>query len=60
MLKTTMSLQVLAANEMLAAGVLAADEISDVRRGDGSNDRSKRMEPKTGKISKVQKSSKSW
>ena len=56
MLKTTISSQVLAANEMLGARVLAADEVGG---GDRSNDRSKRGEPKTGKTSKVQKSSKS-
>ena len=59
MLKTTMSSQVLAANEVLGARVLAADEVGSVGGGgDGSSDGSKRVEPKTGR-SKSQKSSKS-
>ena len=59
MLKTTMSSRVLAANEVLGARVLAADEVSSVGGGgDGSSDGSKRVEPKTGR-SKSQKSSKS-
>ena len=59
MLKTTMSLQVLAANEMLGARVLATDESSNVGGGDGSNDGLKRVEPKTGKLVKSLKLSKS-
>ena len=54
-----MSSQVLAANEVLGARVLAADEVGSVGGGgDGSSDGSKRVEPKTGR-SKSQKSSKS-
>ena len=49
----------LAANEMLGARVLAANKVGDVRGADGSNDGSKRVEPKTRKTSKVQESSKS-
>ena len=59
MLKTTISSQVLAANEVLGARVLAANEIGDVGGGDGSNDRSKHVEPKTGKTFKSRKLSKS-
>ena len=59
MLKTTMSSQVLAANEVLGARVLAADEVGSVGGGgDRSSDGSKRVEPKTGR-SESQKSSKS-
>ena len=59
MLKTTMSSQVLAANEVLGARVLAADEVGSVGGGgDGSSDGSKRVEPKTGR-SESQKLSKS-
>ena len=50
MLKTTMSSQVLAANEVLGARVLAADEIGSAGSGnDGSSDGSKCVEPKTGR-----------
>ena len=59
MLKRTILSKVLAANEVLSARVLAANEVGDVRGGDGLNDGSKRVEPKTGKTSKVQKFSKS-
>ena len=38
MLKTIMSSQVLAANEVLSARLLAADEVGDVGDGDESND----------------------
>ena len=55
MLKTTMSSQVLAVNEVLGARMLAADEVGSV--GGGGNG-SKRVEPKTGS-SESQKSSKS-
>ena len=60
MLKTTMSSQVLAANEVLGARVLAADEVGSVGGGGGdeSSDGSKRVEPKTGR-SESQKSAKS-
>ena len=53
-----MSLQVLAANKVLSAKVLAADEDSNDGGSDGSSDGSKRVEPKTGK-SKSQKVAKS-
>ena len=61
MLKTTTSSQVLAANEVLGARVLAADEVGSVGGGGGdeSSDGSKRVEPKTGKSAKSRKSSKS-
>ena len=66
MLKKTMSSQVLAANEVLGARMLAADEVSSVGGGGGdeSSDGSKCVEPKTGrpksqKSAKSQKSSKS-
>ena len=60
MLETTMSSQVLAANEVLGARMLAADEVGDVEGGGGS----KREKPKTGrsesrKSAKGQNSSKS-
>ena len=42
-----MSSQVLTANKMLGTRVLAANEDGDVRSGDRSSNRSKRMEPKT-------------
>ena len=59
MLKTTMLSQVLAANEVLGARVLAADEVGSVGGGgDGSSDGSKRVEPKTER-SESQKLSKS-
>ena len=59
MLKTTMSSQVLAANEVLSARVLAADEVGSVGGGgDGSSDGSKRVEPKTRR-SESKKSAKS-
>ena len=58
MLKTTMSLQVLAINEVLSVKVLAVNEDGDVGGGDGLSDRSKRVEPKIGR-SKSQKSAKS-
>ena len=59
MLKTTMSSQVLAANEVLGTRVLAVDEVDNIDDGgDGSSDRSKRVEPKTGG-SESQKSAKS-
>ena len=54
-----MSSYMLAANEVLGAKVLATHEDGDVGGGDRLNDRSKRVEPKTGKTSKIQKSSKS-
>ena len=61
MLKTTMLSQVLAANEVLGARVLAADEVGSVGGGgrDESSDGSKRVEPKTGKSAKSRKLSKS-
>ena len=59
MLKTTMSSQVLAANKVLDVRVLTTNDVGDVGGGDGLNDGSKRVEPKTGITSKVQKSSKS-
>ena len=49
MLKSTMLSQVLAANEVLGAGVLAANKIGDVGGDDESSDRSKCVEPKTKK-----------
>ena len=52
MLKTTVSSQVLAADE-----VLAANEVSVVEGGDESIEKS--TEPKTGKLSKSKKLSKS-
>ena len=58
MLKTTMSSQVLAANEVLGARMLATNETGDVRGGDGSNNGSKRVEPKIGKLAKSLKLSK--
>ena len=59
MLKTTMLSQGLAANEVLGARVLAANEIGSVGGGgNGSSDGSKRVEPKTGR-SENQKLSKS-
>ena len=58
MLKTTMLLQVLAANKVLGAKVLAANEVGDVGDGDGLSDRSKYVEPKTGRLEN-QKTSKS-
>ena len=48
----------LAANEVLGARILVADEVSDVGDGDRSSDRSKHVEPKTGRL-KGQKSAKS-
>ena len=58
-LKSTMSSQVLAANKVLGARVLAGDEVSSVGGGgDGSSDGSKRVEPKTER-SESQKLSKS-
>ena len=59
MLKTIMSSQVLVANEVLSARVLAADEVGDVGDGNRSNNRSKCVEPKTGKLVKSLKLSKS-
>ena len=54
-----MSSQVLAANKVLGARMLAADEVGSVGGGgDGSSDGSKRVEPKTGR-SESQKLSKS-
>ena len=48
MLSTTMSLWVLAANEVLGARVLAANKVGDIGGGNiGSSNRSKRVEPKT-------------
>ena len=59
MLKTTISSQVLVANEVLGARVLAANEVSSVDGGgDGLSDGSKRVEPKTGR-SESKKSAKS-
>ena len=43
-----MSLQMLAANEMLGAKVLAANKIGDMEGGERLSDGSKRMEPKIG------------
>ena len=59
MLKTTMSSQVFAANKVLGARVLAANDIGNVGGDDGLNDGSKGVEPKTRKTSKTQKLSKS-
>ena len=61
MLKTTISSQMLAANEVLGARVLAADEVGSVggSGGDELSDGSKRVEPKTGKSAKSRKLSKS-
>ena len=53
-----MSSQILFANEVLGAKVLAVDKDGDVRGGDGSSNRSKHVEPKTGR-SESQKSAKS-
>ena len=54
-----MSSQVLAANEVLGARVLAANEVGSVGGGgNGSSDGSKRVEPKTGR-SESKKSAKS-
>ena len=51
MLKITMSSQVLAANKMLGARVLAADENCDLGGGgDGLSDGSKHVEPKIGRL----------
>ena len=58
MLKITMSLQVLALNEMLSARMLAADEVDDVRGGNRLSDGSNHMELKTGR-SESQKLAKS-
>ena len=60
MLKTTMSSQVLAANEILGARVLSANEVGDIEGGEGL----KRVKSKTGrsesqKLSKSRKSAKS-
>ena len=46
MLETTMSSQVLAANEVLGARVFAADKVGDVEGGG----RSKRVKPKIVKV----------
>ena len=54
MLKATISSQVLTANEMLGARVLAINKIVDIGGGNGS----KRVEPKTGR-SESQKLAKS-
>ena len=59
MLKTTILLQVIAANELLGAKMLAADEVDDVGGGDGSNDGLKYVEPKIRKSAKSLKLSKS-
>ena len=58
-LKTTISSQVFATNNLLGARMLATNSNDDIVSGDESNDRLKRVEPKTGKTSKVQKFSKS-
>ena len=59
MLKTTMSSQVFAANEVLGAWVLAANKVGSVSASvDELSDGSKRVEPKTGR-SESQKSFKS-
>ena len=57
--------QVLAANEVLGAKMLAANKFGDVGGGDRLNDRLKHIEPKTGrskskKLAKSQKLAKSW
>ena len=58
-LKTTILSQMLSANEVLDARVLAADKVDDVGgSGDRLSDRLKRVEPKTRR-SESQKSSKS-
>ena len=58
-LKTTMSSQVLAANELLGTWVLVANEVGSIGDyGDGSSNGSKRVKPKTGR-SESQKLSKS-
>ena len=59
MLKTTMSSQVLAVNEILGVKVLVANEAGDVGGCNRSNDGSKHVEPKTGKLAKFLKSPKS-
>ena len=59
MLKTTISSQMLAANEVLGVRVLAAMESGDVGSDDGLNDGLKCVEPKTGKLAKSLKLSKS-
>ena len=58
MLKTTIWSQELAANKVLGARVLAANEVDDVNGGDGSSDRLKHVEPKTTRL-ESQKTSKS-
>ena len=66
MLKTTMSFQVLAANEVLGAKVLAANEVGSVGgNSDGLSDGSKRVEPKTRrseskKLAMSKKTVKKW
>ena len=57
MLKTTMSSQVLTANEVLGTKVLAANKVGDIGGGDRSSDGLKHMEPKTGRL-ESQKTSK--
>ena len=52
MLKTTTLSQVLAANNVLGAMVLTANEVGDVGGGDGLNDGLKRVEPKPEKLAK--------
>ena len=59
MLKTTISSQMLAANEVLGARMLAANKTDDNGGDDRSNDGSKRIEPKTWKSAKSLKLSKS-
>ena len=57
-----MSLQVLVANDVVGARMLAANEIGDVGGGNKSSDGSKHMEPKTGRLKsqKLAKSRKSF
>ena len=60
MLKTTISLQVLAANELLGTRVLAANKVGDVEGGDGSKCvKLKIGRLKSQKLSKSQKLAKS-
>ena len=49
MLKTIMSSQVLAANEMLGAKVLAANEVGNMEGDNKLSNRLKRVESKTGR-----------
>ena len=56
MLKTTMSLHVLAANKVLVSRVVAADEIGNAGVGDRSNEGLKHLEPKPEKLAKSRNS----